>query len=92
MKKRRGSSDKCKNASHHAEDGEDSGSSGLPSPRKKFHRGFSVGLTSNKLTDNLSATLGSKGSKTSFCQSGWITARDEVAFNPGIKISAIFTF
>lgn len=59
---------------------------------KKIHLEFSVGLTSNKLTDNLSATLGNSGSKTSFCQSGWITARDEVAFNPGIKISAIFTF
>lgn len=61
---------------------------GNPPPR----RGLSVGLTSNRLTDNLSATLGSGGGKTSFCQSGWITARDEAAFNPGIKIWAIFTF
>lgn len=60
--------------------------------KKKPRRGLSVGLTSNRLTDNLSATLGSSGGKTSFCQSGWITARDEVAFNPGIKIWAIFTF
>lgn len=59
---------------------------------KKLSRGLSVGLTSNRLTDNLSAALGSSGSKTSFCQSGWITARDEVAFNLGIKIWAIFTF
>lgn len=93
MKRRRGGSDDCSDAPHPAEDGKDSGSAGLPSPRKKKpRRGLSVGLTSNRLTDNLSATLGSSGGKTSFCQSGWITARDEVAFNPGIKNWAIFTF
>lgn len=93
-KRRRGGSDECTDVSHPAEDGKDSGSSGLPSPRNPPppRRGLSVGLTSNRLTDNLSATLGSSGGKTSFCQSGWITARDEAAFNPGIKIWAIFTF
>lgn len=35
MKRRRGGSDECTDVSHPAKDGKDSGSSGLPSPRKK---------------------------------------------------------